>query len=240
MDLKKGKTMNFKLKQRGATLVELMVGLALSLIVTASMVGLMSNSLGSTTRIVQMTQLTDELRNSMSMLSRDVRRANYNPYALYCYANANCGVDDVDTGLVNVQWDIDTATASCIRYSLEREINADGSLGTLSGGGLRREVTADGIGTLEIWTGNDEPPANCADDADWLRVTDPNFVNITEFTVDESNSFEETVTDSDGNVLANLRTREVQIAIGGNLVRDASIAKRIEDVIRVRNDFVST
>lgn len=231
--------MNLRTKQRGATLVELMIGLALSLIVTTSMVGLMSNSLGSTTRIVQMTQLTDELRNSMSMLSRDVRRANYNPYALYCYANADCGVDDVDSGLVNVLWDIDTATDDCIRYSLEREINDDGSLGTLSGGGLRRVVTG-GVGSLEIWTGSDEPPANCADDTDWLPVTDPNFVHITEFTVDDSNSFDETVTDSDGNVLANLRTREVQIAIGGSLIRDANITRRIEDVIRVRNDFVST
>ncbi len=68
-----------------------MIALALSLIVTSSMVVLMGNSMGSATRIIEMSQLTDELRNSMSMMSRDVRRANYNVNAIYCFANSECG-----------------------------------------------------------------------------------------------------------------------------------------------------
>ena len=42
-----------------------------------------------------MSQLTDELRNAMSMMSRDVRRANYNANNIYCYANSDCGIDRV-------------------------------------------------------------------------------------------------------------------------------------------------
>jgi type IV pilus assembly protein PilW len=79
--------------QRGATLIELLIGLALSLIVTSSMVVLMSNSLGTATRIIQMTQLTDDMRNAMSMVSRDVRRANYSAYAYKCYGNSDCSLD---------------------------------------------------------------------------------------------------------------------------------------------------
>ena len=63
--------------QAGVTLIETLIGLALSVIVTVSMVSLMANSMGSATRIIQMSQLTDELRNTMSMMSRDIRRANY-------------------------------------------------------------------------------------------------------------------------------------------------------------------
>jgi hypothetical protein len=63
-------------RQAGFTLMEAMISLALSLVVTSAMVALMANSLGTTSRIIQMSQLTDELRNTMSMLTRDIRRAN--------------------------------------------------------------------------------------------------------------------------------------------------------------------
>jgi type II secretory pathway pseudopilin PulG len=63
-------------RQAGATLLEAMISLALSLVVTTAMVTLMGNSMGSATRIIEMSQLTDELRNAMSMMSRDVRRAS--------------------------------------------------------------------------------------------------------------------------------------------------------------------
>ena len=80
-------------RQAGVTLMEAMISLALSLLVTTAMVTLMGNSMGSATRIIEMSQLTDELRNAMSMMSRDIRRANYNSNSIYCYANSDCGID---------------------------------------------------------------------------------------------------------------------------------------------------
>ena len=62
--------------QKGVTLVEAMISLSLSLIVTMGMVALMANSLGTANRIIQMSQLTDEMRNALSIMTRDVRRAN--------------------------------------------------------------------------------------------------------------------------------------------------------------------
>ena len=73
--------MNSFKKQAGVSLVEAMIALALSMIVVASMVAVMANSMGTATRIIEMSQLTDELRNSMSMMTRDVRRANYSANA---------------------------------------------------------------------------------------------------------------------------------------------------------------
>ena len=79
---------SMKVRQAGATLMEVLVAMSISLVVTASMVALMANSLGSTTRIIQMTKLADDLRVTMQMMSRDVRRSNYNANSMYCYANA--------------------------------------------------------------------------------------------------------------------------------------------------------
>ena len=81
-------------RQAGVSLMEALIGLALSLIVTIAMVGLMSSSLGTAKQIILMSQLTDEMRSTMSMLTRDVRRANYNPYAWRCSANSDCGQGD--------------------------------------------------------------------------------------------------------------------------------------------------
>ena len=84
-----------------------MISLALSLIVTSAMVVLMANSMGTSTRIIQMSQLTDELRNAMSMMTRDVRRANYSANSIFCYGHSQCGFaggNALQTGDIVIRW----------------------------------------------------------------------------------------------------------------------------------------
>ena len=78
-------------RNAGFTLIEAMISLALSLLVTSAMVALMANSLGTSTRVIHMSQLTDEMRNAMSMMTRDVRRANYSANSIFCYGYSKCG-----------------------------------------------------------------------------------------------------------------------------------------------------
>lgn len=230
-------------RQTGATLMEMMISLALSVVVTTSMVVLMGNSMGSATRIIQMSQLTDELRNTMSLLTRDVRRANYNPYALYCYANADCGVSD-DTVRVNAIADLNTsdnAGNTCVVFFLEREVeDPDAALGDIEGGAFRH-ATSGPVGVIEMWTGDGAPPVDCTGN-EWVEVTDPGIVDITEFTVlhadDETDSFTETIERSDGSTLLTMRLRQVRVQLEGRLILDNSITRRIEDIIQVRNNFI--
>ena len=63
-------------RQGGVTLLETLIALALSAVVVIGMVVLMGNSMWTANRITQSSQLNDQLRNVMSMLTRDVRRAN--------------------------------------------------------------------------------------------------------------------------------------------------------------------
>lgn len=242
--------------QAGITLMEALISLALSVVVTMSMVALMSNSMGSATRIIQMTQLTDELRNTMSMMSRDVRRANYNPYSLYCYANADCGVTD-DTLKINFIDDLDVVAFqgnNCLRYFLERTAPT-GDPGTVGGGGFRLTDAANGAGQIEMWTGAGAPPDDCSGN-NWVAVTDPGFVNITEFTIEEDDgdfivdedvgnlpggSYTTTIMRADGiTPMLTLRTRQVRMQMEGELLIDPTITRRIEDTIRVRNDFIQS
>ncbi len=145
-------------RQTGVTLIEMMIGLALSLIVVSSMVSLMGNSMGTATRIIQMTQLSDELRNTMSMATRDLRRANYNANAYQCYSNSDCGIDglDLQVGAITIE------NNNCMIFNLDRD--QDGSAGSYRAGGFR--LSSDGgVGYIEMWVGDADATPACDDPA---------------------------------------------------------------------------
>jgi len=232
--------------QRGATLIELMIGLALSLIVTSSMVALMGNSMGSATRIIQMTQLSDELRNAMSMLSRDVRRANYSSRAVHCYANPDCGTDG-STVHQNIVFDND----QCVIFNVDRDQDNFNHPGTEPGaiafadtdfqsGGFRWVQDGNEIGVIEMWVGDGS--ANCGDDGlqpddDWLELTDRNYVDIIDFSI-VPNTIETSILDEDGNGVSQT-TNAIKVVMEGALRIDDQITRRIEDTVKVRNDFIA-
>ena len=210
-------------------MIEAMIALTLSVIVIGSMVALMSNSLGTTTRIIEMSQLTDELRNTMSMMSRDIRRANYSANNIYCYGNADCGSD----GSAPQAGDITiNGSNDCFTFLLDRDWDGDAT--NDDAGGFRR-TTSNGVGLIEIWVGDSSP--NCtAISTNWVPVTNPDFVDITTFTVNDDQSFTATASGS-GGTTATQRARHVQMILVGELIRDDSITRRIENSIRVRNDI---
>jgi type IV pilus assembly protein PilW len=216
-------------KQAGVSLVEAMIGLALSMVVVTSMVGLMSNSMGTATRIIEMSQLTDELRNTMSMLTRDVRRANYSANAAFCYANSDCGLDvAAQTGDIVIDGD-------CITFNLDR--NQDGDASTDNGGGFRRVADGDGVGRMEMWVGGNAPDC-AANDANWMAVTDDSFVDVTNFTVSDAESFEGSITE-EGGATVTQRTRRIDVLLAGELILDDGITRQIQDTIKVRNDYLN-
>ena len=158
-------------RQTGVTLIEAMISLALSLIVTSAMVVLMANSLGTSTRIIQMSQLSDELRNAMSMMTRDVRRANYSANSIFCFGNSECShkAPDPDrsalqAGDIDIQID---GVLSCFTFNLDRNFDGD-SIDNIDvadndgQAGFRRvqSLIDPEIFVIEMWTGVDSP--DCA------------------------------------------------------------------------------
>jgi hypothetical protein len=233
-------------RQLGLTLMEAMISLALSLVVTMGMVMLMANSLGTATRIIHASQLTDELRNAMSMMTRDVRRANYTANAIFCYGNSDCGEPG---GIAEQTGDIVIANSgTCFTFTLDRGFNGNAADDAV--GGFRR-MEIDGVGIIEMWTGASGTAPNCgsaAGAAGWLPLTDANVVNVTEFTVNDDDSFTSPVVEGGGVTFDN-RQRQVKITLQGQLVLEESLVsvgaladtvveRRLEDTIYVRNDYI--
>ena len=232
-----------KALQRGATLIETLIALSLSMVVVSSMVALMGNSLGSASRIIQMTQLADEMRNTMSMMTRDLRRANYNANAHLCYANSDCANDGTasQVGEVIINDSIGAGIGDCMVFNLDRDQDGDGTENTDGAGGFRLRQSANNFGVVAMWVGG-ATPAGCATaHADWVPLTDPEFVDIVTLVFDNTQSVEFSVEEEGGGML-NQRMREILVTIEGELVlsKDDSfqITRRLDDTIRVRNDFL--
>jgi len=235
--------------QTGVTLIEAMISLALSMIVTSAMVVLMANSMGTSTRIIQMSQLTDELRNAMSMMTRDVRRANYSANAIFCYGNSECGdpggLAEQAGDILMVDLDADGKN-DCFTFNLDRNFDGDTIDADADGDGPAgfRRVISNGVGVIEMWTGAAFPNCAAAPDPndDWIELTDPDTVNITEFTVDDTGSVTIDVLPGEPTAYTS-RQRQIQIFLEGNLVLEEDmgnivVRRRIEDIIYVRNDLI--
>lgn len=220
-------------KQQGMSLMEVLIAMSISLVVTASMIAMMANSLGATARIIKMTKLSDDLRMTMQMMTRDVRRASYNANSMYCYANDDCGTD----GAVTLAGDITINNANdCFTFLLDR--NYDGDSTNNAAGGFRR-VTNRGVGLIEMWTGNAAPDCSvAAGTSSWVQITSPEDMDIFAFSVDENLSYTQVIlNDGFGNTLSQ-KVRKIRMNMRGRLVMDNTIERRIEDVISVRNDLL--
>lgn len=219
--------------QAGFSLMEAVVAMSISLVVTASMVALMANSLGTTSRIVNMTKLSDDLRSTMQMLTRDVRRASYNANAVLCYGNDNCYTD----GSVTLAGDLVINNGQdCFTFQLDRL--HDGNSTNDAAGGFRRRVDGN-VGALEMWTGDNSPDCAAGDGGNWVRVTNADSMNITAFNInDDDLSYTQVIFDDGAGNTISQRVRKVRFQIDAQLVNATGITRHIEDVISVRNDLL--
>lgn len=226
--------MNMRLsQQKGMSLMEVLIAMSISLVVTASMIALMANSLGSTARIINMTKLSDDLRTTMQMMTRDVRRSSYNANSMFCYANTNCrsAVDATVAGDITINGGND-----CFTFLMDRDHDGDSTEN--DAGGFRRVISS-GVGVIEMWTGNAAPDCSvAAGTAGWVQITNPEIMDIFVFSVDDNLSYTQVVLDDGfGNILSE-KVRKIRMNMRGRLVVDNTIVRRIEDVISVRNDLL--
>jgi len=220
--------------QAGATLMEVLIAMSISLVVTASMIALMANSLGSTARIIQMTKLTDDLRVAMQMMSRDVRRISYNANSMYCYKKNGCqNVSEVTFAGV-IAWDDrdNDGVNDCFTFQMDRDQNG---VSTADGGGGFRHVLEGDVGVMEMWVDDEEP--DCGVNSGWVQITNPENMDIFGFSVDDNLSYTQPVLETD-EVKVSQRIRKVRMVMQGRLVLDPDITRQVEDTIAVRNDLL--
>ena len=220
---------------RGFGLIELMVALALGLIVSVAIVAFTMSSFRSNGQFVLASRLTQELRNTMDLMTRDLRRAGYNQNAM---SSMGGGAASPFSRLF--------LQSDCVIYSYDRAGANIGALDVSNGEvrGLRRKsVTVNGVqvGVIEyaVSSGTAKPacggatadytqfPPACNTNSTWCSLSDPSILNITGLTLTDSGS---TVTGT------TLKLRDIGIVLTGQLRGDTSVTRSVNTSVRIRTD----
>jgi len=227
----------------GFSLVELMVALVAGLIVSAALVAFTMSSFRSNGEYVLSTRLTQELRNSLDLVMRDLRRAGYDQGAMDLLAS--------DTGSPFAAMHVE---AECVIYAYDRE-SPDGS-GFIDGvvdvdnGEVRalRRVEVDyadqeDVGVIEYAVSADgerpacdgdgadydQFPPQCNDDSTWCPLSDPSILNITEFALADNRTIV-------GTAPTQVVLRDIGVQISGQLANSTEFTRTVKSSVRVRSD----
>ncbi len=216
--------------QRGLSIVEMMVGVAIGLIVVAASSLLVSTQLGDNRRLLTETQLQQDLRASMDIITRELRRAG---------AQREEGVlkslwQPNQTAVHNTRaWDLTPAAgfASVVGFEYEPESGAEVSrLGFERVGNVIKTNLAS-IGPQEL--------------------TDGNVLKVTEFIVTANNSgltvpgsapeqlpCPKKCPDGTAACWPRLTVRELDVKITGESVAFPEVKRSLQSNVRLRNDYL--
>jgi prepilin peptidase dependent protein B len=224
-------------RNRGFTLIELMVSLVLGLVVIGGVMGVFMSTYQANSQNIKAIRLNEEMRAVVSLMSRDIRRAgsktiDWTTTAWYVTANpmstATAWVVSKQTGAPD---------NSCIR--LAYSISATGTANTTNRFGYRLDPTTGAIRTYR----HDTAANWGCNGASWEAITDQNIAWI------QSLSF--TVTKEPGLTGVEVRTVIVNLRAGTHTrstrpaTRTAAycsnvdgVCGKFQEMIRVRNDAV--
>lgn len=147
--------------QRGLSLVEMMVGIAVGMFIVAGTTKLFVDYLGSNRILLVETRVNQDLRAAADLVARDLRRAGY-------WRNAETGISStlgvlpVDNPYEAVAYDAGTGE---LTYSYAKDADNAINAGT-EAFGVRR-VAVSGTGVLQLRTAGG-----------WQTITDPGTLDI--------------------------------------------------------------
>lgn len=241
-------------RQKGMTLMELLVAGSISVVVSSAMVILMASTLGTGTRTIKTTRLSDELRASLQIMTRELRRANYHSTFASCFGDQNCLANlgiNAQVAEININ-----GTNDCFWFWYDRQQRCPTSTCTVAQlataqtaitgetvAAFRRTVTnPGGIGVMQMTTA--ATAVSCTSDTGWVNITDPNAVNITAFNVDDAvTNFASYTTTVNGTQ----SVERIGLTMTGTLISDdasmplwmqdtSTPSLTVTDFVRVRND----
>ncbi len=199
-------------RQRGESLIGLLVGLVVGLIVLggASLIYLGAARANSTT--LQLSRTNQELKAIMDVMVRDIRRAGRSAAAINCIGGVSC-TDSFVGG--SEDWSV---AAGQIDFTYDR--NANGSQDSDECHGFRR-IEESGIGRIEM-------KINCT--PIWQTLSTPDSTHISNFALTS-----ETRCQAAGS--RQLAVRKVRIYLEA---QSGGVTRRMCQTIRLKNDSIAS
>lgn len=215
------------LRERGLSLVELIVAFAISLVILAAATSIFGSTAGANSTQMKISRLNNELRTVMTAITRDMRRAGYHSWSV-----ASLTTTDFDISAQSLP--VITASQSSGVITVSYDLNSTGQNNTFA---FRLNA-----GSVEAAVGA----------GSFTKITDPNVVKITALRVTDRSptdiTVSGTVTTASGTCLTKAgatsattttaRTVTIpayEVEVSGELVSDASIKRTLREVVRLRN-----
>jgi prepilin peptidase dependent protein B len=222
-----------KPSQRGLSVIELMVGVAVGMFVVGGAIKLFVDYVVANKRQLVETRVNQDIRAAADLVARDVRRAGY-------WENATSGLTADNPYAITT-----LPAAGEIQYAYAR--NNDDVPDNNERVGFRRQVVG-GIGVLQV-----------KDGLTWQAITDPGTLDVTVFTVTAAAPalvndmsrfcpclYRMTCTAAD---MTNLAVNPLgprmmgipayNIVLTGRAVGDAAIVRTISETVRLRNPVLT-
>lgn len=195
-------------KNRGFTLVEILVSLLLGAVLLAMVIGLYVTNVQAGAKAAKYSRLRTDLHALLALMEEDIRRAGYGGSEFMVGAGKSKVIDTIDT-----------SDEKCIVYSY----NFDDSTFDSSTHVMAFRYDKDDH-TVQFGRGVDFQAANCYSSGTWVNLTDPNFIKVTDlgFIEGETSSAAATI-------------RSVEIDVSGELTSNSDYTYSTETQVKVRN-----
>lgn len=230
-------------KQKGFTLIELMIAIVLGLLVTSAAINIYTKNMVSQTENLQLMSLNQDMRSMMDLMVRDIRRSGFatsSPDTSFDCLKSN---PFNNIGFFNSGTAVAAAPASCIVFAYNLNDNLAANVCTIESAD-RFGYRVSG-GALQMKSGGGTE-TSCATGT-WEGITNSDVTITAEFTSSATElDITEMFTDADGicnvgeacNICDNgnqcLTIHEVGISLTGTLSDGTS--QTITEKVRVRND----
>lgn len=253
-------------RSKGFTLVELLIGLAIGLLVTAGAISLFVSITRSTSVVMQTNRMQQEVREIGLVMTRDIRRAGYSGivpgqdfngdgFPNNTQTDSAVIIDAVRADILfnpylSASADIGvydaTGTNDCVlfSYNLDGDVPVSGVAAAVENDewfGYRRQVV-DGRGVLQMKTAG-ASPTDCSTGT-WVPISSDEFdvtaltftMTTTEIEIDNLSAG--TVGTCEQNDSCQC-IRTVDVAMAVRLNSDNDISTVMRDSIRVKNDKIA-
>jgi prepilin peptidase dependent protein B len=206
--------------QQGLSLVELMVGIAIGLIVTAGMVKAFAAHVTHTRRLLLEARVEQDLRSAVDLMVRDLRRAGY-----WGHAALPAGA-----AASNPYQAIDVPITSEVHYAYSQDGAEDEVASSESHGFVLRDDH-----TLRAGDGH----------GGWQPLTDPSVVRVTELSIGMQTRVEPLghfcvpACGAGEPACPSVQVREIVVRLRAQSASDARVKREASERVRVRNDAVS-
>ena len=192
-------------KQRGLSLVELMVAMVIGMIVIGASLSVFIGILGANSTQMKISRLNHELRTAMTAVTRDLRRAGYNNWTV---AQLSTG-DFTASGQLVPTMTVGTVGSVEVSYDIDSNGGTERYGFQLVGNVLQAYVGAPG----------------------WTNVTDPNVIQITSFAITNRSPAPISPTGA----VSTVTVPVYSIVITGRLTSDNTVVRTLQETVRLRN-----